>query len=65
LAFVKRNIRMAAEIKGLRREEKWEYPLEGLREAIVNAICHRDYASSANVQIRIFDDRLEVMISST
>jgi ATP-dependent DNA helicase RecG len=60
LAFVKRNIRMAAEIKGLHREEKWEYPLEGLREAVVNAICHRDYDSSANVQIRIFDDRLEV-----
>lgn len=60
MAFVKRNIRMAAEIKGLLREEKWEYPLEGLREAVVNAVCHRDYASSANVQIRIFDDRLEV-----
>jgi len=27
---------------------------------VVNAICHRDYASSANVQVRIFDDRLEV-----
>ncbi len=60
MAFVKRNIRMAAEIRGLRREEKWEYPLEGLREAVVNAICHRDYASTANVQIRVFDDRLEV-----
>jgi predicted HTH transcriptional regulator len=34
--------------------------LEGVREALVNAICHRDYASTANVQIRIFDDRLEV-----
>ena len=31
-----------------------------MREAIVNAVCHRDYASSANVQVRIFDDRLEV-----
>jgi ATP-dependent DNA helicase RecG len=60
MAFAKRNTRMAAEIKGLRREERWEYPLEGLREAVVNAICHRDYASSANVQVRIFDDRLEV-----
>jgi ATP-dependent DNA helicase RecG len=27
---------------------------------VVNAICHRDYASSANVKVRIFDDRLEV-----
>ena len=60
MAFIRRNIRMGAEIRGLRREEKWEYPLEGLREAILNAICHRDYASSANVQIRIFDDRLEI-----
>jgi ATP-dependent DNA helicase RecG len=31
-----------------------------LRETVVNAICHRDYASSVNVQIRIFDNRLEV-----
>jgi len=60
MAFIKRNIRMGAEIKGLRREDKWEYPLEGMREAVVNAVCHRDYASTANVQIRIFDDRLEV-----
>ena len=60
MAFIRRNIRMGAEIKGLRREEKWEYPLEGLREAVVNAICHRDYADTANVQIQIFDDRLEV-----
>ncbi len=60
MAFAKRNIRMAAEIRELSRQERWEYPLGALREAIVNAICHRDYASTANVQIRIFDDRLEV-----
>jgi ATP-dependent DNA helicase RecG len=60
MTFIRRNIRMGAEIKGLRREERWEYPLEALREAVVNAICHRDYASTANVQVRIFDDRLEV-----
>jgi ATP-dependent DNA helicase RecG len=60
MAFIERNIRMGAEIKGLRREDLWEYPLDALREALVNAICHRDYASSSNVQVRIFDDRLEV-----
>jgi ATP-dependent DNA helicase RecG len=38
MAFIKRNTRMAAVIKGLHREERWEYPLEGLREAVVNAI---------------------------
>jgi ATP-dependent DNA helicase RecG len=42
------------------REERYEYPPDAIREAIVNAVCHRDYESSANVQIRIFDDRIEV-----
>jgi len=60
MAFVKRNIRMGVEIRGLQREGVWEYPLDGLREALINAVCHRDYASTANVQIRIFDDRLEI-----
>lgn len=60
MTFIERNIRMGAEIKGLRREDQWEYPLDALREALVNAICHRDYTSPANVQVRIFDDRLEI-----
>jgi len=42
------------------REEKYKYPPEAIREAIVNAICHRDYESTANVQVRIFDDRVEI-----
>jgi hypothetical protein len=36
------------------------YPLEALREAVVNAIVHRDYTDPGNIQIRIFDDRLEI-----
>ncbi|MDD2710586.1 MAG: helix-turn-helix domain-containing protein [Verrucomicrobiae bacterium] len=58
--FIKRNIRSGAEIKDVERKDLWEYPLDALREAVVNAVCHRDYASPGNVQIRIFDDRLEV-----
>jgi ATP-dependent DNA helicase RecG len=38
----------------------YEYPPDAIREAIINAICHRDYSLSSGVQIRIFDDRLEV-----
>jgi len=60
MEFVERHISMAAEIKGLEREERWEYPLAALREAVTNAICHRDYQDGGNVQVRIFDDRLEV-----
>ena len=60
VAFVKRHISMAAEIIDLERKERWEYPLDAIREAIVNAVCHRDYASTGNVQVRIFDHGLEI-----
>ena len=62
LEFIQRHIRMVAEITPahIARQERWEYPLDALREALVNALCHRDYRDSGNVQVRIFDDRLEI-----
>lgn len=60
LEFVKEHIKLHVEIKGTERVEIWEYPIEAIREAITNAICHRDYKISSNVQIRIFDDRVEI-----
>lgn len=41
---------------GLRRKEIWDYPLDALREAIINTLIHRDYTDPSNVQIKIFDD---------
>lgn len=58
--FVMNHIRLAAQVVDFLREEKWEYPLEALREAITNAVCHRDYFSTANVHVSIYDDRLEI-----
>ena len=61
LDFIQRHINVGARITGKpEREDVWEYPKEALREAIVNAVCHRDYEDPGNVQVRIFDDRLEV-----
>ncbi|MBM3241859.1 hypothetical protein FJZ31_36780 [Candidatus Poribacteria bacterium] len=60
--FVLRHISMAAWVSEgkVEREEKWEYPPDAIREAIVNAICHREYEQGSNVQVRIFDDRIEI-----
>ena len=58
--FVKAHVELKAEISGFKRVETWAFPLVAVREAIVNAICHRDYTSAANVQLSIFDDRLEI-----
>ena len=61
MTFIQRNTSMAVTFEGeLERKERWEYPLEAVREAVTNAVCHRDYADSANAVVKIFDDRLEV-----
>ena len=44
----------------MQREEHWEYPPDALREAVINAVCHRDYAVSGTVQIRFFDNRVQI-----
>ncbi|MBF4475925.1 ATP-binding protein [Methanobacterium formicicum] len=60
--FILSNIKRAAwfETEKMERTEHFEYPFEAIREAIINAICHRDYRSSGNVQIRIFDNSMEI-----
>ncbi len=60
--FVLRNIRKSIWLVPgqIQREEKHEYPLSAIREAIVNAIVHRDYSSPSKVQVRIFNDYIEV-----
>lgn len=59
--FIKEHIKLHAKIVGTERVETWQYPIEAIREAITNAICHRDYEIFANVQVRIFDDRIEFL----
>ena len=49
-----------ASLEGLQHKEVWEYPLEALREALINALIHRDYTVPADIQIQIHEDRLEV-----
>lgn len=59
--FVMNNTALEAEVTiKFTREERWEYPLSAIREAVINAVCHRDYFSTANVQISIFDDKIEI-----
>lgn len=61
LNFVLEHIPMKVSLEGnIQREEKYDFPKDAIREAIINAVCHRDYEIPANIQIRIFDDRLEI-----
>jgi len=59
--FIKKSISIRFVITGKpRREEIWEYPLDALREAVINAIVHRDYTEPSEIQVRIYDDKLIV-----
>lgn len=58
--FVLRNIRLGARIESLYREDYYELPPEAIREAIVNAVVHRDLQANSCVQVALYDDRLEV-----
>jgi ATP-dependent DNA helicase RecG len=63
LEFIRRNIEVAAQVdEGGQRQERWEYPLETLREAIVNAVAHRDYTIAVtDIELSIYADRIEVV----
>ncbi|HFC11478.1 MAG TPA: hypothetical protein ENJ56_01445 [Anaerolineae bacterium] len=59
---VMQEMQNGARINGLEREEMVEYPSFAVREAIVNAICHRDYRiQGRKVEIRMYRNRLEVI----
>jgi ATP-dependent DNA helicase RecG len=48
-------------ITGTGRDEKLELPVDALREALANGLAHRDYRSTANVQVHIFHNRVEII----
>ncbi|HLA45408.1 MAG TPA: ATP-binding protein, partial [Aggregatilineales bacterium] len=53
---------VSAVVKGLERSETYEYPQFAVREALVNAVAHRDYRlKGRRIEVRMFSDRLEVI----
>jgi len=62
-AYVMASMRKGSLIRGVTRQDIPEYPEVALREAIVNAVAHRDYSNfvrGRHIQVRMFADRLEV-----
>ncbi|MBU4446820.1 MAG: putative DNA binding domain-containing protein [Candidatus Marinimicrobia bacterium] len=61
IAFIERNTKERMEIGRTTHEKIPEYPPEVIREAVINAIVHADYAiQSSTIQIAIYDDRIEI-----
>ncbi len=47
--------------ENLRREKQWHYPKEAIRETVVNALAHRDWTRSVEIEVTLYSDRLEVI----
>ncbi len=59
--FVLRHINKGAQVKGVYTESRWEYPIVALREAIRNAVVHRDYSlTGKDIKVAIYDDMVEI-----
>ena len=59
MVFIKKHINLSFDFDGsLKRKETWQYPLEALRELLLNAVVHRDYRNTSDIIIKIFDDRI-------
>ena len=62
MVFLKKHLRMSYKIETLQRENILELPEDALREAVVNAVCHRDYfEKGARVMVEIYDDRVDIV----
>ena len=59
--FIDRNNRTRAEFSGLDRIDRRDYPEDAIREALLNAVVHREYAMSGPILVSIFDDRMEIV----
>lgn len=60
-SFIERNTALETRIEGVRQVDRPQYPSAAFREAIVNAVAHRDYSlEGAQILLYIFDDRIEI-----
>jgi len=60
-AFVMANMRRGVRLRGFARDETTEYPIQVVREALVNAIAHRDYSiRGEGIRVLLFSDHMEV-----
>lgn len=61
IAFTRKHLTHESVIEGVRREDRWAVPLVAIREALMNAIVHADYAQQgAPIRLALFDDRIEI-----
>jgi len=59
--FMLKNMRTPAKVIGFKTEFRTEYPVEALREAIINALVHRDWHNSNAILLRMFNSHIDIL----
>ena len=60
IKFLQNHLNLNAEVRGLQLQEELEIPLLAIREALINAIIHRDYLRNSDIKVAIYDDIVEI-----
>jgi len=61
LDFITKHINKEYIITGApQRDERWDYPLDALREIVINSIVHRDYSGVTSGIVKVFDDKIQI-----
>lgn len=64
MVALRRNVRVSSKVEGAFRIDRPEYPETAVREAVANALMHRDYSPdgcTSQVQVTMYDDRIEIL----
>lgn len=59
--YLKLNNKVSGKIEGMERIENYDYPIESIRECLLNSIGHRDYEIPGSTLVHIFTDRIEIL----
>lgn len=66
LKFIQRHVDQGSVIEGVYTKGRWEYPIDAIREALRNAVVHRDYAlTGKDIKVAIYDDMVEITSPGT
>ena len=61
IKFLQNHLNLNAEVKGLQLKEELEIPLLAIREALINAIIHRNYLRNSDIKVAVYDDIVEIV----
>ncbi len=65
IAFIKNHLNLHGQVYEIQRIDEYELSIQAIREAVINAIVHRDYTIERDIKVAIYDDMIEIISPGT